>query len=51
MVKHKCSAKFGLSKDKALKKDAAYATYLENIENVKTIEKKCAKYFHKMICQ
>jgi len=49
MVKHKCSAKFGLVKDNALKKDAAYATYLENMDNAKTIEKKCAKYLHKMI--
>ena len=49
MVKHKCSAKFDLSKDKALKKDAAYATYLENMENAKTIEKKGAKYLHMMI--
>jgi len=48
-VKHKCSAKFGLSKYKALKKDATYGAYLENMENAKTIEKKGAKYLHMMI--
>jgi hypothetical protein len=49
MVKHKCSARTRVYLMMRLSKDAAYAAYLENMANAKTIEKKGAKYFHMII--